>query len=90
VSPNWAVKRTPTLAMASPFLWPVLVPYAPSVLRRSLPWALGHGLTEALETFGSGVLQHSAPGSAEHAGMVYPASVASRQIMRLASFQAWR
>ena len=36
--PNWAVKRTPTLAMASPFLWPVLVPYAPSVLRRRLPW----------------------------------------------------
>jgi hypothetical protein len=27
--------------MASPFLWPVLVPYAPSVLRRRLPWALG-------------------------------------------------
>ena len=27
-APNWAVKRTPTLAMASPFLWPVLVPSA--------------------------------------------------------------
>ena len=26
--PNWAVKRTPTLAMASPFSWPVLVPSA--------------------------------------------------------------
>ena len=26
--PNWAVKRTPTLAMASPSSWPVLVPYA--------------------------------------------------------------
>ena len=26
--PNWAVKRTPTLAMASPLSWPVLVPYA--------------------------------------------------------------
>ena len=40
--PNRAVKRTPILAMASPFYWPVLVPYAPSVLRRRLPWALGH------------------------------------------------
>ena len=28
MSPNWAVKRTPTLAMASPFSWPVLVPSA--------------------------------------------------------------
>jgi uncharacterized protein YecT (DUF1311 family) len=27
--------------MASPSSWPVLVPYAPSVLRRRLPWALG-------------------------------------------------
>ena len=27
--------------MASPFSWPVLVPCAPSVLRRRLPWALG-------------------------------------------------
>ncbi len=27
--------------MASPFSWPVLVPYAPSVLRRRLPLALG-------------------------------------------------
>jgi len=36
--PNWAVKRTPILAMASPFSWPVLVPYAPAVLRRRLPW----------------------------------------------------
>jgi hypothetical protein len=27
-APNWAVKRTPTLAMASPFSWPVLVPSA--------------------------------------------------------------
>jgi hypothetical protein len=36
--PNWAVKRTPTLAMASPSSWPVLVPCAPSVLRRRLPW----------------------------------------------------
>ena len=27
-SPNWAFKRTPTLAMASPFLWPVSVPSA--------------------------------------------------------------
>ena len=27
-APNWAVKRTPTLAMASPFSWPVSVPYA--------------------------------------------------------------
>ena len=26
--PNCAVKRTPTLAMASPFSWPVLVPSA--------------------------------------------------------------
>lgn len=26
--PNWAVKRTSTLAMASPFSWPVLVPFA--------------------------------------------------------------
>ena len=26
--PNWSVKRTPTLAMASPFSWPVLVPFA--------------------------------------------------------------
>ncbi len=25
---NWAVKQMPTLAMASPFSWPVLVPYA--------------------------------------------------------------
>ncbi len=39
--PNWAVKRTPTQAMASPFSWPVLVPFAPSVLRCRLPWALG-------------------------------------------------
>jgi hypothetical protein len=39
--PNWAVKRTPTQAMASPFSWPVLVPSAPSVLRCRLPWALG-------------------------------------------------
>ena len=36
-APNWAVKRTPTQAMPSAFLWPVLVPYAPSVLRRRLP-----------------------------------------------------
>jgi hypothetical protein len=48
--PNWAVKRTPTRAMPSAFSWPLLVPYAPSVLRRRLPWALGHGLTQALET----------------------------------------
>jgi len=27
-APNWAVKRTPTLAMASPLSWPVLVPCA--------------------------------------------------------------
>ena len=27
--------------MPSAFSWPVLVPYAPSVLRRRLPWALG-------------------------------------------------
>ena len=27
-APNWAFKRTPTLAMASPFSWPVLVPSA--------------------------------------------------------------
>ena len=27
--------------MPSAFLWPVLVPYAPSVLQRRLPWALG-------------------------------------------------
>jgi hypothetical protein len=27
-APNWAVKRTPTLAMASPFSWPVSVPSA--------------------------------------------------------------
>ena len=39
--PNWAVKRTPTQAMPSAFSWPVLVPYAPSVLRRRLPRALG-------------------------------------------------
>jgi hypothetical protein len=26
--PNWAVKRTPTLAMPSAFSWPVLVPSA--------------------------------------------------------------
>jgi len=58
--------------------------------RRRLPLALGHGLTPALETFGRGVLQHSVPCSAEHAGMVYQASVASWQIMRLASIQAWR
>ena len=37
-APNSAVKRTPTQAMASPFSWPVLVPYAPAVLRRRLPW----------------------------------------------------
>ena len=32
-APNWAVKPTPTLAMASPFSWPVSVPstrFAPS------------------------------------------------------------
>src|SRR5690606_7435913 len=40
--PNWAVKRTPTRAMPSAFSWPLLVPCAPSVLRRRLPWALGH------------------------------------------------
>ena len=40
-APNWAVKRTPTQAMPSAFSWPVLVPSAPSVLRRRLPWALG-------------------------------------------------
>ena len=39
--PNWVVKRAPTQAMPSAFLWPVLVPCAPSVLRRRLPWALG-------------------------------------------------
>ena len=27
-APNWAFKRTPTLAMASPFSWPVSVPSA--------------------------------------------------------------
>jgi hypothetical protein len=27
--------------MPSAFSWPLLVPYAPSVLRRRLPWALG-------------------------------------------------
>jgi hypothetical protein len=27
-APNWSVKRTPTLSMASPFSWPVLVPSA--------------------------------------------------------------
>jgi len=27
-APNWAVKRAPTLAMASPSSWPVLVPSA--------------------------------------------------------------
>jgi hypothetical protein len=27
-APNWAFKPTPTLAMASPFSWPVLVPSA--------------------------------------------------------------
>jgi len=58
--------------------------------RRRLPWALGHGLTQALEAFGSGVLQHSVPCSAEHAGMVYQVSAASRQFNRLASLQAWR
>ena len=31
--PNWAFQRTPTPS--------VLVPYAPAVLRRRLPWALG-------------------------------------------------
>ncbi len=36
-APNWAVKPTPILAMASPFSWPALVPYAPTVLRRRLP-----------------------------------------------------
>ncbi len=36
--PNSAVKRTPTLAMASPFLWPVLVP---SALRAPAPVNLG-------------------------------------------------
>ena len=40
-APNWAVKRTPTQAMPSAFSWPVLVPCAPAVLRRRLPWALG-------------------------------------------------
>src|SRR3989344_4952948 len=40
-APNWAVKRTPTQAMPSAFSWPVLVPSAPAVLRRRLPWALG-------------------------------------------------
>ena len=39
--PNRAVKRTPTRAMASPFSWPLLLPSAPSVLRRRLPRALG-------------------------------------------------
>ncbi len=39
--PNWAVKRTPTRAKASPLSWPLLVPCAPSVLRCRLPWALG-------------------------------------------------
>src|SRR5690606_33677939 len=39
--PNWSVKRTPTRAMPSAFSWPLLVPFAPSVLRRRLPWALG-------------------------------------------------
>jgi len=34
--PNRAVKRTPTRAMASPLSWPLLVPCAPSVLRRRL------------------------------------------------------
>ena len=28
--------------MPSALSWPVLVPYAPAVLRRRLPWALGH------------------------------------------------
>jgi hypothetical protein len=27
-APNWAFKPTPTLAMASPFSWPVSVPSA--------------------------------------------------------------
>ena len=26
--PNWAVKRTPTRAMASPLSWPLLVPFS--------------------------------------------------------------
>ena len=40
-APNRAVKRTPTQAMPSASSWPVLVPCAPAVLRRRLPWALG-------------------------------------------------
>lgn len=28
VVPNWAVKRTPTRAMASPLSWPLLVPFS--------------------------------------------------------------
>ena len=27
-APNWAVKRTPTRAMASPLSWPLLVPFS--------------------------------------------------------------
>ena len=47
VRPNWAVKRTPTRAMPSAFSWPLLVPCAPSVLRRRLPGALGVMFDEA-------------------------------------------
>ncbi len=47
--PNWAVKRTPTRAKASPLSWPLLVPFAPSVLRYRLPWALGPHLEAHLK-----------------------------------------
>jgi hypothetical protein len=88
--PNWAVKRTPTRAKASPLSWLLLVPCAPSVLRCRLPWALGHSPKHALEAYSWRVLQHSASCAAEHAGMVCQASAASWQINRLALLQAWR
>ena len=38
--------------MPPAFLWPLLVPYAPSVLRRRLPWALAAMTTsESLKAF---------------------------------------
>ena len=38
MTPNPSVKRTLKRAMPSAFSWPFLVPYAPAVLRRRLPW----------------------------------------------------
>ena len=87
--PNWAFKPTPTLAMASPFSWPVLVPYA---LRAPAPVNLGVRplFGWSLEASSGRVWRHLAHCSAHHAGMVWLASVASWLINRLASLQAWR